>query len=127
NIRNAATAIATPRSRPPDALDARTTRRKTSATWALSRSCLNANRIAAAATRLEKASAHVRPRERLQSRATPVTTEIGLSTDLFAQGEPIPDSGLGEDVAGTQRIGFDLSSNVRNVNAQILLRVAIRP
>src|ERR1700686_2823075 len=100
-MRNAPIAIATPRTRPPNALDARTTRRKTSATWALTRSSLNANRIAAAATRLEKARVHAAPRERLQSPATLATTEIGLSMDLFTQSEPIPDSRLGEDVAGT--------------------------
>ena len=45
---------------------------------------------------------------------------------LVTRSEPIPDSRLGEDVAWTERIGFDLTPNVCNVNTQVLLRVAVR-
>jgi hypothetical protein len=125
NMINAATAIATPSTRPPDALDARTTRRKTSATCALSRLSLNMNRIAAAAARLANDRPHARPRERIHSPPNPLTGETG-SSRLLTSGETIPDTGFGEDVARAQRIGFDLAPNVRNVNSQILLGVTVR-
>src|ERR1700704_1084909 len=81
-ITNAASAIAAPRRRPPEALDPRTTSRKTSATWALSSSALKVKSVKAATARLANATLHL--------------------TGLLTRRESISDSRLGEDVPWTQ-------------------------
>src|SRR6202008_3135522 len=67
--KNAANAITTPSTRPPDALAPRTTSRKTRATWDSPRLDLNEKRMAAARSTLAHETVQTAPRARIQPQA----------------------------------------------------------